>query len=130
MRGRKAGEMPQVCELKATNPPRQAILLCPRILPMPPKSRGQPLLTRLTVPRASYLNCGVSGKEEFQSVRSKQATRGHCIYSLCLQQRPGNTRQRDLPETVLLRSTVALTREPDVTFLGLWVAQERSAGVE
>lgn len=88
--------MPQVCELKATNPPRQAILLCPRILPTPPKSRGQPLVTRLTVPRASYLNCGVSGKEEFQCVRSKQATRGHCIFTVCASNSIQETPDREI----------------------------------
>lgn len=56
--------MSQVCELRTTNPPRRAILFCPCISLMPPKSsRGQPLLTRLTDPRTSFLNCGVDGKE-------------------------------------------------------------------
>lgn len=60
MNGRKeAGEMSKVCEFRTTNPPRQAILFCPCIPLMPPKSRRQPLLTRLTDPRTSFLNCGV-----------------------------------------------------------------------
>lgn len=64
MNGRQeAGEMPQVCELKTTDPPRQAILFCPRIPPVPPSSRGQPLLTRLADPRTSFLNCGVERRK-------------------------------------------------------------------
>lgn len=97
--------MSQVREFRTTHPPRQAILFCPRIPLMPPKSRGQPLLTRLTDPRTSFLNCGVNRKEgsgEFlvQTVKiSKwQEQTGHQgalhLYRQPLPQLAGNTRQR------------------------------------